>query len=370
MALSINPIPGQTEAYVATGPAINPLASLVSSVSTGISQIQAEAQSAIPQIGNLSEKLSLDATVSRLGGDIGSPLNGMTGDLQQLGNTVTGTLSTNPLAGLQTLAGSTSTIAADISGTLNKAAGSLVSGVTNLLSGTSAGQLSDFLSQRRGANIPAGGELFESFGSEITLLSESGSDWRVRINCDWTLFNSSLFNRLESTGGVVWPYTPQITVSTKATYSSMESIHSNYPFQAYKNSQVDDIDIVGEFTCETADEAEYWIAATTFFKTATKMFFGQGENAGNPPIICNLTGYGSSIFDNVPVVVKSFSVTLPEDVNYIQYAPTNTWVPVVSSISVTVSPIYNRVRLRQFSLADYANGGMAMKSSGNNIGYI
>ena len=135
----------------------------------------------------------------------------------------------------------------------------------------------------------------------------------------------------------------------------------------YKNSTVDDITISGEFTCETETDAAYWIAATTFFKTATKMFFGEGALAGNPPLVCNLTGYGSSVFDKVPVIIKSFSVDLKEDVNYINCNTfeTNTWVPVVSTISVVVAPVYNRRRLRKFSLEDYSRGTPA-----KGVGYL
>ena len=108
-------------------------------------------------------------------------------------------------------------------------------------------------------------------------------------------------------------------------------------------------------------DAAYWIQGTTFLKTATKMFFGQGEHVGNPPVVCNLTGYGARIFNNVPVIVKSFSVDFKDDVNYMKYTPDDgapTWVPIMSTISVTVSPIYNRTRLRQFNLKDYASGSL------------
>ena len=178
-----------------------------------------------------------------------------------------------------------------------------------------------------------------------------------------------MFKLLENTGGVVWPYLPNIQISTKANYTQVDPVHSNYPFQAYKNSQVDEISISGEFTAEVETDAAYWIAATTFFKTATKMFFGQGENAGNPPIICHLYGYGSSIFDKVPVIIKSFNVELKDDVNYVKCTTfgTDTWVPIVSNVSVTVSPIYNRTNLRKFSLQDYASGKAI---TGSGVGFI
>ena len=229
--------------------------------------------------------------------------------------------------------------------------------------------INNILSLKRGANLPSGAEAFIKQGTAIKLEPGAKNDWRVRITCQWNIFNSPLFKLLEETGGVVWPYMPNITVSTKAEYDSKSLIHSNYQIHSYKGSVVDDITISGDFTCETETDAAYWIAATTFFKTSTKMFFGQGEYAGNPPLVCNLTGYGSSIFDKVPVIIKSFSVDLKDDVNYIRCNTfgTNTWVPVVSTITVTVSPVYNRQRLRKFNLQDYSRGRL---TGATEVGYL
>jgi hypothetical protein len=229
--------------------------------------------------------------------------------------------------------------------------------------------LNNLLSLTRGKNLPAGGELFIKQGSAIKLEPGAKNDWRVRINANWNNFDSPLFKMLENTGGVVWPYMPNITVSTKANYTQIDPVHNNFSFQAYKSSQVDEIQISGEFSCETETDAAYWIAATTFFKTATKMFYGQGNLAGNPPIVCNLTGYGASVFNRVPVVIKSFSVDLRDDVNYIRCNTfeTNTWVPVMSTITVTVAPVYNRANLRKFSLQDYAKGKTL---NGSGVGYL
>jgi hypothetical protein len=370
---------------------INPLAQLITQSSEAISRATNEANAALPQIGDAISKANLDGTISRLSGGIGSTLNGLTGTLPSIGGlnisgaqtlvagagtalggigNVASTTVGGAISSLQGLTGATSNITADISGTLNKLTGGNLAGGLQSLAGNvskSAGILNNILSLKRGANLPAGGELFAQRGQAIQLQPGAKNDWRVRITCQWNIFNSPLFKLLENTGGVVWPYTPNVTVSTKAEYNAISPTHSNYAYQAYKSSVIDDITISGEFTCETETDAAYWIAATTFFKTATKMFFGQGDNAGNPPIVCNLTGYGSSIFDKVPVIVKTFSVDLKEDVNYIKCNTfgTNTWVPVVSTISVTVTPVYNRSRMRKFSLQDYSRG----KTSGG-VGYI
>lgn len=374
---------------------INPIAQLVASVSDGISKATNEAQAKLPGIGDALSKAKLDAKVNQLAGGIGSGLNGLTGNIRGavgqltdnasafgiglpgatalggIGNSITSTVS-NGINSLQSIAGSTSNITADISGGLNKLAGGNLAGGIQSLAGSissAAGVLNNILSLKRGANLPSGAEAFIRQGAAIKLSPGAKNDWRVRLTCQWNIFDSPLFALLESTGGVVWPYLPNITVATKANYTQLDPTHGNYSFQAYKNSVVDDITITGEFSCETETDAAYWIAATTFFKTATKMFFGQGEFAGNPPLVCNLTGYGSSIFDKVPVIVKSFSVDLKDDVNYVRCNTfgTNTWVPVMSTITVTVSPVYNRERLRKFSLQDYARGKTA---DANGVGYL
>jgi hypothetical protein len=380
---------------------INPLSKLIASASSSISATVSEAQGALSGgIASLVSKSGLDATVGRLSGELNSGLNGITsgissaagslqsaaGQLGQVGSALGGQVGSamggigsqvqsavgGAVGTLTSVTGSISNISADISGSLNKLAGGNLAGGLMSFAGAvskSAGMLNNILSLRRGINLPAGGQMFEQSGAAIKLEPGAKNDWRVRIQAQWNLFNSPIFKVLEETGGVVWPFLPNITVSTKANYTQLDPVHNIYPFQAYKNSQVDEIQISGEFSCETETDAAYWIAATLFFKTATKMFYGQSPNAGNPPVVCNLTGYGSSVFNNVPVVIKSFSVDLKDDVNYIRCNSfgTNTWVPVISTISVTVMPVYSRQKLRQFDLQKYASGQMTDASG---FGYM
>jgi hypothetical protein len=373
---------------------INPLAKLVSSVSESITKATNEAQASLPSVSSSLSKANLDSKISQLSGEIGSGLNGLTGSIsgglagaQGLVNKAGAALTSSGMGGiastvqsqvggaiskLQSVAGSTSNVAADITGSLNKLAGGNLAGGLMGLAGSissAAGMINNVLSLKRGANLPSGAEAFIKQGQAIKLEPGAKNDWRVRITCQWNIFNSPLFKLLEETGGVVWPYLPSITVSTKAEYDSKSLIHSNYQIHSYKGSSVDDITITGDFTCETETDAAYWIAATTFFKTSTKMFFGQGEFAGNPPLICNLTGYGASIFDKVPVIIKSFSVDLKDDVNYIRCNTfgTNTWVPVLSTVTVVVTPVYNRQRMRKFNLQDYSRGKLA---GSTDVGYL
>ena len=152
-------------------------------------------------------------------------------------------------------------------------------------------------------------------------------DWRVRISLspgariwyqDPTMLPNALMYPLAETNGVIFPYTPAITVNHNAQYSSATLTHSNYPAHFYNYSEVADINISGDFTVQNPSDGQYLMAAIYFFRSATKMFFGQGENEGNPPPIVFLNGYGSHYFPHVPCVVTSFQHQLPDDVDYIQ----------------------------------------------------
>jgi hypothetical protein len=363
----------------------NPLAKLVTQVSSTISTASSQAGVAFNQAKPDLGKLKLDSKMADLSGASGNALGSFTssngiGDLKNIGTAMGGAISgaiSGAAGAAQSLvkkvgsfAGSTSNITADIASSVSKlgGVGGLAGGLVNAASKISgvAGQINNLLSMARASNLPAGGEAFQSRGPAVSMEAIPDNDWRVRINCSWSFFNSPLFNVLKDTGGVVWPYLPSITLATKANYNTVDPVHNNFPFQAYKNSQVDDITITGEFSAETERDALYWIAATTFFKTATKMFYGNSMYQGNPPIVCQLNGYGSSVFNNVPVVIKSFQVDFKDDVNYVkcQLEPLAkpSWVPVLSTITVVVSPIYNRSLMRQFSLQDFA--------AGNTVGYL
>jgi len=367
---------------------INPLAKLVSTVSEQVGAAADAASGALQGESFAALKSDLTSKVGALSGEIGTGLNGFTAaantglnDAKNALGGVTGALggasstiqslasnATGALAGaagaLGGAAGSISNAGAAIGASLNKlglSGGGLGGGLASLATSISsaAGMVNNLLSMARGKNLPSGAELFSQEGTFVKLEAGSEDDWRVKLNANFGLFGSA-FDRLSSTGGFVWPYLPQISVSSKANYTQIDPVHNLQPFYAYKNSQIDDIQISGEFSVENEMDAAYWIQGTTFLKTATRMFYGTGPNQGNPPIICNLTGYGARVFAGVPVIVKSFTVDFKDDVAYLKYTQDGapTWVPTMSTISVTVAPIYNRTRLRQFNLTEYANGNI------------
>ena len=198
------------------------------------------------------------------------------------------------------------------------------------------------------------------------------NDWRVRLSIPSTMDKTEILKPLDETNGLVFPYTPTILIQHSANYDAMQPTHSNYPFPAYQNSQIDDIVITGDFFCENAVDAQYWVATLHYLRSVTKMAYGQSTNAGSPPPLVFLNGYGDFVFPNVPVIIKTFSVDLPSDVDYIKTQAEGEvtkidggtsvdgfyegWAPVQSQVMVTVQPVYSRARTSQFSLDKFVNG--------------
>ena len=200
---------------------------------------------------------------------------------------------------------------------------------------------------------------------------------------------------LASEGGVVFPLTPSVIISHSASYNPLTATHSNYPFYAYQHSEVPSFTILGEFPVQNAQDAQYWVAMLHFFRSTTKMFFGNSlddkgntDNAlkGNPPPILRLNGYGDFVFNNVPVVVTSFTLDMRADVDYIcttqkQRTPTTldrdfvinsstnkTWAPTLSQITLQLQPVYSRESVKNFNMKDFVNG--RLHGGDGKIGYI
>lgn len=341
-------------------------------------------------------------------------------------------------AGLSSVASTAASVGSAVVGAVGTAA--RLAGALSSLSNPSS-----LISSLRSLNVPTG------FGSAFaaTRVSFAGpgnnDDWRVRLTIPNNFFASSpVLAPLMNAGGLVFPYTPSVSISHSANYDDVPITHQNYQFLAYQNSRANSIQISGPFNVEDAVQAQYWIAAVHFLRSATKMYTGDTEFQGSPPPILSLNGYGDYVFKNVPVVVKGFSIDLPSDANYIAttvgsggfsgfgaasggaagtiagaqaiagkiagvagnlgaskiaqvagmastaagivggvknllgggggmglggaYSTSSgaTHVPVKSTLTVELQPIYSREAVRQFSLQKFVNGGY----TGGTGGYI
>jgi hypothetical protein len=240
-----------------------------------------------------------------------------------------------------------------------------------------------------------------------TITKDVTKDWRVRVSSkSEALPYSGVMSPLGLTQGVIFPYTPQISVTHQANYTPQKFTHSNYPAYSYENSEVQSIQITADFTVQNSNEAAYLLACIYFFRSSTKMFFGSGDKVGNPPPLVFLDGYGSHYFPHVPCLVTQFSHTMPADVDYletntqrsqdavtgtpgqspitdkyVQYGQralqvgvgggnggggaggnSSTRIPTVSQITISLQPVYSKkVIAEHFSLESFSQGGLINK---------
>jgi hypothetical protein len=235
-----------------------------------------------------------------------------------------------------------------------------------------------------------------STGAEV---GRSVADWRVRLslatgaNYLYKGDTPGILAPLIKTDGVVFPYTPTVNVSYNANYDGVLPTHSNYKIQQYISSAVDNITVTCDFTAQDTFEANYLLATIHFFKSMTKMFYGQDQNPqnGTPPPMGFFYGLGAFQMDNHPVAITNFTYNLPNNVDYIRATNTSsdtssskfnliggqlkpggerppatfadttdqaiTYVPTKITLAITCIPVISRNAIsHRFSLKDYASG--------------
>jgi len=240
----------------------------------------------------------------------------------------------------------------------------------------------------------------------------SGNDWRVRVSISpnakilyWSS-NAGILQPLKNTNGFIFPYVPQVTVTHNANYSTVPLTHANYAQYFYESSAVGSISISGDFTVQSAAEGKYFLAALYFFRAITKMFYGlSADYQGSPPPIVYLDGYGQHYLPHVPCVATSFTHTMPQDVDYMEVATTQSIsssttsstlqgpgfgsitlpsvpgtnagsgittqsvnnafnrVPTVSTFNLTLQPIMSRTQAIGFDYAKFAAGQLIVGST-------
>jgi len=269
-------------------------------------------------------------------------------------------------------------------------------GITDVIKDVGVGIFNRTIGRLRSSGIDRDNRLTEAVAKWSG--RNGKTDWRVRLQVPqgtalekFFFTNNKLLLPLRDSRGMFWPLTPTMQLAHSASYDALAQTHSNYPFQAYRNSQVQSINLIGEFPVQNQDDARHWVATVNFLRTATKMFFGlstsgQQDLKGNPPPILHFSGYGSHMFDKVPVVVSSFNVELKAGIDYISTQQSDvyrdnshvgaafnyneedaTWAPTLSNISAMLTPIYSRETLKNFSMSDFVRGKLNKERG---IGFI
>jgi hypothetical protein len=192
-----------------------------------------------------------------------------------------------------------------------------------------------------------------------------GQDMRVRIKIPSEYFpvQTSEFGdfSISNIGGIIFPYTPQISYDNKADYAAVTPTHSNYTQYFYKNSSVTDINIMGKFTVQNEADANILLSTIHILKALTKMRAGGEPNSGAPPPVCRLYAYGQQMLDETPIVIKSFRMELPDSVDYFTVNKISGYqissVPTSCTITVVCAVAYSRNEIQKFTVQNWINNG-------------
>lgn len=207
------------------------------------------------------------------------------------------------------------------------------------------------------------GTVLSSGLSSLTSSLSNQSDRRIKlrpkIGISTIASNSIILSPLVTTNGFIFPWKPRFSVRNSARYGSQSISHANQDFKYYINTPSQTFSINGDLTAQTTDQAKYMVAAFHFFSLVTKMRFGTSDsNAGLPPPILLLSGYGPYMFNDLPVIVEDFSYVSPNDVDFVtvDINGVKTDVPSLTNISLTVTVQNTPEKLRSFNWDQFASG--------------
>jgi hypothetical protein len=204
------------------------------------------------------------------------------------------------------------------------------------------------------------------------------TDMRVRLRAQPNQANAiygepaadNILSILHQTGGMLFPFTPTISVEQSVDYKSIELVHSNGDINAYSRTPSVTLNVTGRFTVQNQREGEYLIAVLHFLRTVSKMHFGDSDpNAGLPPPVLYFHGYGPYMFNGLKVVLKSHSFSLDDTVDYVNVktdgGSVTTRVPSMLTISLSLGVQNTPYQMKSvFNLEDFRTGHMMRNVKG------
>lgn len=176
-----------------------------------------------------------------------------------------------------------------------------------------------------------------------------------------------LLKPIEESGGMVWQYTPTIMVTGQTNYAQAHMQGMNYQINTFQNSTPPILPISADFTANDIYEARYLLAVFTFLKIAGKGTFGdtavENGDYGRPPPVLLFEYMGDHAFNKVPVVMTSYTISLPEEVDYVpvKVGDTVTHVPTRCNTMINIEPTYTPQKIRRKFSLDALTSGEAYK---------
>jgi hypothetical protein len=164
---------------------------------------------------------------------------------------------------------------------------------------------------------------------------------------------------LQRTNGILFPFTPNISVAHQVEYSQYDLVHTNYQQNSYSRTRNPQIQVTGVFASQTPSEAAYTVGVMHFLRVMSKMNFGVRDNdAGTPPPVLEFSAYGTFNFHRIPVVLGSFQFVYEDGVDYVEVETSGevVQIPTVMTISMDLLPQYSAAIQNGFNLNELASG--------------
>lgn len=138
-------------------------------------------------------------------------------------------------------------------------------------------------------------------------------------------FDNFIQAQLGEVGGLIFPYTPKISMSYAVNYETTDIPQSNVQYNSYKNSPPPSIDVTAHFTADNNGQAKHMLSAIWFLQALSKCDVGDGKTyytttvksgGGLPPPVLYFNAY-EQMLENIPVVLKAFNFSYPDDIDYV-----------------------------------------------------
>jgi len=178
-----------------------------------------------------------------------------------------------------------------------------------------------------------------------------------------TLYSDNTFmSTIKEMGGLIFPFTPSITETNSSNWEVMQFTHNNYDYRSFTNNKSPTISINGLFVANSKENARLMLETRHFLRSFTKMEQGikAEERAGIVPPVLLFSAYGKYMYNEVPVIIESYSFPLPSDVDYQSVFDDNdeeTKVPYKCDITINLVVQTNPTKIRkEFDLNAFKSG--------------
>ena len=135
---------------------------------------------------------------------------------------------------------------------------------------------------------------------------------------------------------VIFQASSPIAESRTANYQGHGILHLPTDIFAYQNTSGRHFSVTGKLVSRNADEAAANALNVDLIRSWILPDFG--KSGATPPIV-KLSGFNNNNINNVQCIIKSYSITYPDDVDWI-FNNTDVPMPVICSLSVELEEAY------------------------------